>query len=359
MQTYPRDYRPWGLLGGFGTTSTGQYQRSIDVSEKSLTINPDVAPGYGNIAVSSLFLNRLDAAEAAVRRGLQRGLDMPEFHLVPYFVAYLSGDAAAVRQRTDDARSKRFTQDTISHLESLAFARAGQLPQARLSSSVAVDIAEQAGRRERAALFTLAAARNEALYGNVAEARRKAGEALALARGRDVDYVAALVLALAGDGPRSRAIADDLARDYPEDTSVQVKYLPALRALASLEAKKPEEAVGALQTSARLDDAVGGIGFTAYFGAVDGVYLRGLALAAQRHFAEAATEFGKIVERRSLVLGDPLDALARLQRARALAAAGEAAAAAKAYDDLLSLWKDADPGLTVVADARAERARLR
>ena len=122
----------------------------------------------------------------------------------------------------------------ISHLEALALARAGQLQEAKRTSAVAVDIAQKVGQRERAALFDAATAVWEAFYGDNAAARQRATKVLELARGRDVDYAAAFALALAGDVTRSRALADDLAKNFPEDTSVQYMYLPTLRALFSL-----------------------------------------------------------------------------------------------------------------------------
>ena len=122
----------------------------------------------------------------------------------------------------------------ISHLEALALARSGRLQDARRISAIPVEIAQQSGQRERAGLFEAARAMSEAFYGNTAAARQSASKALELGRGRDVDYAAAFALALSGDMPQSRALADDLANEFPEDTSVQFMYLPTLRALFSL-----------------------------------------------------------------------------------------------------------------------------
>ena len=149
----------------------------------------------------------------------------------------------------------------MSHVEALALARSGRLQEAARASAVAVDIARRSGRRERAALFDVATAVREAFYGNAAAARQKVTTALDLARGRDVDYAAAFALALSDDVARSRALADDLAKNFPEDTSVQYLYLPTLRAVYSLTAHDPAGAIHALQTATRYDLALGGIGF--------------------------------------------------------------------------------------------------
>jgi hypothetical protein len=191
----------------------------------------------------------------------------------------------------------------------------------------------------------------EALYGNPAAARQKAAAALALGRGHEVNYATAFAFAVSGDVSRSRALADDLARDHPEDTSVQFMYLPTLRALFALDARDAAAAIQLLQVASRFDLAIGGIGFNGYFGKLYPIYVRGLAYLA-------AAEFQRIVDHRSIVLVDPIDALARLQLARALALSGDIVKAKNAYGDLLTLWKNADADIPVLKAARAEYARL-
>ena len=225
-------------------------------------------------------------------------------------------------------------------------------------SAVAVEIAQRSGRRERAGLFEAARAVWEAFYGNAAAARQSATKALELGRGREVDYAAAFALALSGDLPQSRALAEDLAREFPEDTFVQFMYLPTLRALFSLNAHDAAAAIQALQIASRYDLALGGVGFIGRFGGLYPIYVRGLAYLAAHQPAEAAAEFQRILDHRSIVLVDPMDAMARLQLARALALSGDTVKAKSAYNDLLTLWKNADPDIPVLKEARAEYARL-
>jgi hypothetical protein len=135
-------------------------------------------------------------------------------------------------------------------------------------------------------------------------------------------------------------------------------YLPTLRALFALNAQDPAAAIQALQIASRYDLALGGVGFTGHFGGLYPIYVRGLAYLAARQPAEAAGEFQRILDHRSIVLVDPMDALARLQLARALVLTGETAKAKNAYGDLLTLWKNADPDIPVLKEARAEHARL-
>jgi tetratricopeptide (TPR) repeat protein len=270
----------------------------------------------------------------------------------------LKGDDEELKRTATAARKSPGLEDIISHLEALAVARSGRLQDARRMSAVPVEIAQQSGRRERAGLFEAGRAVWEALYGNAATAQQSASKALVLGRGRDVNYATAFALALSGDLPQSRALAEDLARDFPEDTSVQFMYLPTLRALFSLNAHDPAAAIQALQIASRYDLALGGVGFIGRFGGLYPIYVRGMAYLAARQPAEAAGEFQRILDHRSIVLVDPMDALARLQLARALVLSGDTAMAKSAYNDLIALWKNADPKIPIVNEARAEYERL-
>jgi tetratricopeptide (TPR) repeat protein len=332
---------------------------AIAETEKAIALDPDQTPAYGNRAFNQLFLNRIDDALLTVRRAAERKLESAPLLLIPYFVAFLKGTDDELERSAAAARKSPATEDVISHLEALAQARSGRLRDARRISAVAVEIAQGSGRRERAGLFEAGRAVWEAFYGNAAAARQSASQALALGRGRDVDYAAAFALALSGDLPRSRALAEDLAREFPEDTFVRYMYTPTLRALFSFEARDGAAAVQALQIGSRYDLALGGVGFIGRFGGLYPIYVRGQAYLAAQQPAAAAAEFQRILDHRSIVLVDPMEAMARLQLARALALSGDSVKAKRAYDDLLTLWKNADPDLPVLEQARAEYARLR
>jgi len=357
-ESYTRDARPHGLISGLALTSTSQHELAIAEADKAIALDPDLTPAYANRAFNQLFLNRLDDALLTVRRATERNLEFTNFLLVRYFIAFLNGNGEDLKRMAALAKGKRATEDLMSHVEALALARSGRLREARLTAAAAVDIAQKAGQRERAALFDTATAVWEAFYGNAAVARHKATTTLELARGRDVDYAAAFALGLSGEVARAQALADDLAKTFPEDTSVQYLYLPTLRALFSLNTHDAAAAIRALQTASRYDLALGGVGFIGRFGGLYPIYVRGVAYLAARRPAEAAGEFQRILDHRSIVLVDPMDAMARLQLARALALSGDAVKAKSAYNDLLTLWKNADPDIPVLKEARAEYARL-
>jgi tetratricopeptide (TPR) repeat protein len=361
-ETYPREGRPHSLLGGLALSSTGQHELAIVEADKAITLEPPGStPMHIGKARNQLHLNRLDDALSTVRRATELRLDSPELLLIQYFVAFLRGTDDELEQIVRLAKKSPSAEDLFSHVEALKLARSGRLQDARRISAIPVEIAERAGRRERAGLFEAARAVWEAFYGNVAAAKQSARKALELrGDGREANYAAAFALALSGELPQSQALAEGLAREFPEDTAVQFMYLPTLRALFSLNALTPNAAaaIQTLQTASRYDLALGRIGFIGRFGGLYPIYVRGLAYLDARQPAEAAAEFQRILDHRSIVLVDPMDAMARLQLARALALSGDTVKAKIAYSDLLTLWKDADPKIPVIEQARAEYARL-
>jgi ATP/maltotriose-dependent transcriptional regulator MalT len=260
------------------------------------------------------------------------------------------------------ARGKGEREDWLANLQALTLARSGRLDGARESARHAIELASAAGNVERAAAYEGAMAVWEAWYGNSGAAKRSAVHVLDVEKGRHVTYAGGLALAIAGDITRAQKIADDLQRSYPEDTSVRFSYLPTLRGLAALGSNDPARALDVLRPSATYEFAQPGISFYGAggvaFGAMYPTYVRGMASLALRKPAEAAAEFQKIIDHPGVVLEDPIGALARLQLARAQALSGDTVKAHSAYEDLLTLWKNADPDISVLRQARAEYARL-
>ncbi len=185
-----------------------------------------------------------------------------------------------------------------------------------------------------------------------------AAAALALSNGRDVEYAAGLAFAFAGDA-RSQSLADDLEKRFPEDTFAKFTYVPVLRALAALEREKPADSVERLQIALPYEFAINGLNFNHfYLGGLHSAYVRGEAFLAARQYAEAVAEFQKILNHRGIVGADPIGALAHLQLGRTFALAGDAIKAKAAYQDFLAIWKDADPDIRILREAKAEYARL-
>jgi tetratricopeptide (TPR) repeat protein len=229
-------------------------------------------------------------------------------------------------------------------------------------SQLAADLARKNERRDTEALYDADAAVREALFGNVFSARQRAVDALELSKSRDVVYGAGFALALSGDSSQSQALAEDLSRRFPEDTRVQFTYVPTLRALLTLNHSQPSKAVGLLQTTIPYESGsqtTGGSEYLLGAGNLYPAYVRGLAYLAAHQGAEAAREFEKILDHRGIVVSDPIGALAHLQLGRSCALSGNKTKAKSAYQDFLTLWKDADPDIPIFKQAKREYASLR
>jgi Tfp pilus assembly protein PilF len=362
-QAYPRDANAPGLISGFATAGTGQYDLMIQKAKDSLAIDPELLPAYFSVAWGYLSLNRLSDAEAALRQAVGRAPEIPSSLIMAYHLAFLKGDTAGMERQAALARGKPGADDYIANLQGLVLARAGRLGAAKQSAHRAMELAASGGQRERPALWETSAALSDAWYGNAAAARQSALRVLEVATGRHITFAAAMALAIAGERSRAQAIADDLDRQFPEDTSVHFSYVPTLRAMSALDAHDPSRAIELLQPAARYEFAQPGISFFGAgggsFGAMYPTYLRGQAYLALHKPDNAATEFQKILDHPGVVLGDPIGALARLQLARAQTLWGHADKAKAVYEDLLALWKNADPDLELTKQAKAELAALR
>src|SRR5262245_5156742 len=362
-QTYPRDPIAHGLQGGFAAGGTGKYELMIQKSRDVLAIDPGAFAAYVPGVWGYVCLNRLDDAEHALRQGMSRVPDMPQIENVAFQIAFLKGDAAGMERQAALVRGKPAAEDWMSHLQALVLARAGRLEAARQLARHAIELASGAGQRERAAVFETAAAVSEASYGNGAAAKRHAMHVLEVANARHVTFAAALALAIAGERSQAQAIADDLDNRFPEDTSVRFNYVPTLRALSALSVNDAPRAIELLRPTVTYEFAQPGISFYGSgggsFGAMYPTYVRGQAYLALHKPTEAAAEFQKILDHPGVVLGDPMGALARLQLGRALTQAGDVTKARVVYEDLLALWKDADPDLELPKQAKAEFAALR
>jgi DNA-binding winged helix-turn-helix (wHTH) protein/tetratricopeptide (TPR) repeat protein len=362
VQAYPRAWEPHGLLAGDIYVARGKREESVEEGKVAVGIDPDFSIGYANLAASYMALERLDKAENTLQRAFERKLEIPDFFVLRYMIAFLKGDKAGMEREAALARERRGVDDWMSNSEGFVLAYSGHLEAARKMSQLAADLARKSERRDTEALYEADAAVREALFGNVSTARQRATHALELSKSRDVAYGVGFALALSGDSSRSQALTEDLTRRLPEDTRVQFTYAPTLRALLALNHSQPSKAVELLQTAIPYEGgspSTGGSEFLLGVGSLYPAYVRGLAYLAAHQGTEAAAEFQKILDHRGIVVSDPIGALAHLQLGRAYALSGDKTKAKSAYQDFLTLWKDADSEIPILKKAKAEYAQLR
>jgi eukaryotic-like serine/threonine-protein kinase len=350
-QTYPRDLVPVGNLGR-AYSSLGQYDKALTASQHALELYPDVLH-YGNVAAGYVWLDRLDEAEAMIEQARAQKMDSLNLHVISYVLAFLKNDGAAMSREVTWASGKPGIEDMFFYSVSDTAAYSGHIGKAREWEGRAELSATQAEGKEVTAGYLDGGAVRDALFGFSQQAKVSAEKALKDSTERDVEAGAALALAIAGDAATAQKIVGDLDQRFPQDTWVRFLDLPEIRAALDLGHNSATKAIEDLRASAPYELSAGDIDTP-----LGCAYLRGEAYLAQRDGNAAAAEFQKLLDHRGVVAYSPIGAVAHLGIARAYALQGDAPKARVAYNDFFALWKDADPDIPILQQAKAEYAKL-
>jgi tetratricopeptide (TPR) repeat protein len=365
IESYPRESAAYNRLGVVFALQ-GQYEKATEITRQAVRLAPDALSGYTNPANYALALQRFDEARQTIHDAQARKLDDAIFHEALYALAFLGADSGAMAKQQQWFAGKPEENWGLA-LASDTEAYVGHLGKARELTKRAVDAAIRADSKENGAVFQTIAAQREAAYGNAAEARQSAAEALKLVpASQGVESEAALAFAMAGDTGRAESLAQDLGKRFPLDTQMQSLWLPAIQAQLALDKKNPPVALNALQAASPIE--LGEIAFVLNISCLYPAYVRGEAYLAAGQGSAAAAEFQKILDHSGIVWNCWTGTLARLGVARANAlqsrtSQGADADAARvralaAYKDFLTLWKDADPDIPILKQAKAESAKL-
>jgi tetratricopeptide (TPR) repeat protein len=365
-QTYPRESTPHNNLG-FIYEALGQYDKALPEYVEAVRLHPESGIFYIGVVNSYVHLNRLAEAKTAYNQAVARKADSTLVHEGRYGVAFLESDTAEMERQNAWSSSKAGSDDILLSPQSDTEAYAGHLTKARELSRRAADAANGAGESETAAEYMANEAIREAEFGNMTQARSQTASALALSATRDIQILAAVALARAGESERAQKLADALEKQNPVNTVIIGYWLPTVRAAVELNRKSPSKAVDILRPAATYelgqpDPQLGAGGF------IYPAYVRAEAYLALKQGGAAAAEFQKFLDHPGDVINCPFGALAHLGLGRAYAlqaqsaqggdAAGARAKALAAYKDFLTLWKDADPDIPILREAKAEYAKL-
>jgi len=353
IASYPRDFLAHANLGA-NYFSMGHYENALAEFQETLRLAPDNSINYSNLALTYLTLNRLEEAKASFDQALAHKLDGGSLRLNLYYIAFLRGDAAQMEQQLAWAEGKPGDEDVLLSAQSDTEAYYGRLRRARDFSRRAVESALRADSKEVAALWEANAALREAEIGNTAVARQRATKALALSPSLDVKVTAALTLSRIGDAQRAKALATELANGYPTHSLLTLYWLPTLNAAMALGKGNSSVAVGDLEAAAPYELGSAGTSISSLYPA----YIRGQTYLRAGNGIAAAAEFQKLLDHRGIVGNFVTGSLAHLQLGRAYAMQGDTVKAKAAYQDFLILWKDADPDIPVLKQAKGEYAKL-
>jgi len=352
-KSYPQDSVPPGNLG-YIYGQLGQYDKSLAATLEAQRLSQD-ATGYSNLADTYIELNRIDEAQKTIEDAQKHNRAGDFLHLAIYQLAFLKGDAAEMERQVAWAAGKPGSEDFLLSVQSDTEAYYGHLTKARDFSRRAVDAAVRNDSKETAAIWQVNAALREAEFGNPAMAKQDVAAALKLSPGRDVEMLAAVALARSGESARAETIVGELEKTYPSQTVLKVYWLPTIKAAIELNANHATQSLVHLEAAAPYE-----LGEPPQFqlGTLYPAYMRGEAQLMAHNGAAAAAEFQKVLDHRGIVLNFVTAALARLQLGRAYAMAGDSAKAKSAYQEFLNQWKDADPDIPILKEAKAEYAKL-
>jgi eukaryotic-like serine/threonine-protein kinase len=357
VDNYPSDFLPHADLAALYDFE-GQYEQATEQLQQAIPLNPDSVIAYEDLISNLIALNRFDQARSVYQTAMSRKLDDDVPHLALYGLAFLQGNAQEMAQQAAWFDGKPDLQHEILTEESDTEAYVGHLSKARELTWQAIKSAMRADNKEAAALWQADGAWREAVFGNFAAARQEATAAIGLApHNRDVQAVAALVLARSGNEAEARSLAQELGKRYPLHSLVQLYWLPTIQAQLALTHKNFTAALESLRSPASPLE-LGLVSTAAANSCLYPVYLRGEAYVESHQSGTAVAEFQKISEHRGIVQNCASGALTRLQLARAYTMSGDTAKARSAYHDFLLLWKDADPDIPILKQAKAEYAKL-
>src|SRR5882724_6453841 len=347
-RTYPRDSIPPNNLSA-SYAAMGRFDQALAEALETVRLAPNESLGYQNVGGDYLGMNRFAEAKAVREKQIAANIDTASDHGDLYSLAFLEGDTAAMQRQVDWAKGKPDEFDFLQVLAEAASSR-GRLQAARENYSKAADLARRGKFDEIAARTMGIQSVAEGLVGNASQARDGAAAALAISRNRPTMLLCASALALAGDTAKASAIADEVAKLFPLHTLINSVSLPTIRAQVEIDRGNPSKAIELLRTAAPYE-----------FGSVTRVlpnYIRAQAYLKARQGPEAAAEFQKLLDHRGVCLAAPECSLAHLGLGRARALSGDNAGARTAYQDFLALWKDADPDVPILKEAKAEYTKL-
>jgi eukaryotic-like serine/threonine-protein kinase len=346
-QLYPQDALPQNNLS-FNYEVLGRYDKALDHALVGLKLAPNSATMHSEAAHAYAGLGRLEEAKAIVREGLERAPNTWLLHLDLSNIALAQADGPT-RDRAD-ADLKGNPEGTLNliYRDASLAASQGRLRDAEDLYSQAEQLALKLELKDNASYAVALRALYQAHFQHPTAARASARTALRMSQMFDVIVSAAWALALAGDDREATTLINDLAKRRSEDTLIQFVWVPGIEALISLNHGDAEHAIQILGPAAQYDRAI-----------LDPMLVRGDAYLQAKRATEAQEEFQRILALKSRFPSDPACSLAQLGLARAYALAGDKARGLAAYENLFALWRDADPDVPILRQAKAEYAKLR
>jgi serine/threonine protein kinase/tetratricopeptide (TPR) repeat protein len=350
-RTYPRDSVPRDNLA-LAYAGIGQFEKELATSLDALRVDPKDFYGYQNLASAYMHLNRFEEAKTVAEQAVAQKLDGIGVHATLYQLAHIRGDEAAMQRELSWA-SGRSDEPFVLSMRAAGQNSLGEIRASRETSARAVAAAKRWGMGEFVSVLKAVDALRDAAQGNFARARQGASAAVQLSDNEQMLAIAALALAQSGDTTQAQHLVQQLGKKFPQDTLLHAAAIPTVLATVHLQGNRPADALAALESARHCE-----LGFRAGNPGYWPVYTRGQAYLRLRDGAKAVAEFQKILDHRGIQPQSEVWPLAHLQLARSYVLQGDTARARTAYQDFLALWKDADPDIPLLKEAKGEYAKL-
>jgi serine/threonine protein kinase/tetratricopeptide (TPR) repeat protein len=346
-RTYPNDPIPHIQLSNV-YDGDGLLEKAMEEAQEAIRLNPNAAAPRDNLAVAFIELNRFDEAREVYRQALEQKLDSTFIRSGLYSIAFIKGDAAAMKQQIDwwTGRPDEYNAQAWQ-AEVAVFS--GQLRKARDLNQRAVELALGHKQNDAAAQLLTGQMQTESLFGNCDRVSDIAAKAFGISRVTATVQTASSPFALCGDADRAQSLMDEVSKRFPNDTLVNIVYWPLNHALIAMRRGDPARAVQLLEPALRYE--IVGNFWPQYF--------RGQALLKLHKGAEAAAEFQKIIDHRGWAPRSALYPQAYVGFAQAAVMSGDRAKARKAYQDFFALWTDADPDIPFLITAKKDYENLK
>ena len=351
-QIYP-DTGPYASLAIIHS-SFGQFEKALSEFQEGLRVYPDDAIGYSNVALTYMRLNQLNDARRMLEQAQAQKLDNEFLHFRSYDLAFLNRDQGEMDRQVAWGTGKPWAEAALLNRQSNTEAYYGHLRRAREFGRRAVESAIRTDAKEAAARWEVNGALREAKLGNAGAAKHAAISALEMDSGKPVKIAAALTLAQVGDTARAKKLATELEKQYPLDLRLRMFVLPLVEAAIQVNSGDAAQALATLEITLPYEFGPYDVNEVTLYSA----YLRGQIELSSHNGTAAITEFQKLLNHPGVVLNGITGALAHVQLGRAYAMQGDTAKAKVAYKDFLTLWKDADPDIPILKQAKAEYAKL-
>ena len=347
-QTYPNDPIPHIQLSNL-YVGDGVLDKAMEEARESIRLSPNLSAPRDNLATALIELNRFDEGKAVYRQALAQKLDSTFIRSGLYSIAFVQGDAAAMKEQIDWAAAR--PDDYLAQVwQAEAAVFSGQLRKGRELSQAAVEsVLRHPDKQDVAAQLLAGEMQTESLFGNCDRVNDLATKAFAISRVPATGQTASAAIALCGNAERAQSLMSEISKRFPNDTLLHVVYWPLNHALIAMHQGDAARAVQLLEPAYRYE----------IVGNFWPIYFRGQALLKLNRGKEAAAEFQKIVDHRGWAPRSALYPLAYVGLAQAAAMSGDTARARKAYQDFFALWKDADPDVAILIEAKRNYEKLK